>query len=54
MRTTKKISSNPQDRFILSPSVMKYMSMMKKEFPSIGDSLKAVRTTLANDLSCLC
>lgn len=54
MKTVKKISSNPQDRFVLSPSVSDYLTKMKKEFPLMGNSLKAVRSMLANDLSCLC
>lgn len=54
MNTTKKISSNPQDRFRLSQSVMQYMSDMKKGFPLMHDRLKSVRSMLANDLSCLC
>lgn len=54
MNTTKKISSNPQDRFTLSSSVMKYATNMKDRFPLMHDSLKTVRSMLANDLSCLC
>lgn len=54
MNTAKKISSNPQDRFTLSQSVIHYMTDMKKEFPLMQDRLKSVRSMLANDLSCLC
>lgn len=54
MNTAKKISSNQQDRFILSSSVMEYAANVKDKFPLVHDSLKTVRSMLANDLSCLC
>lgn len=49
-----KIVSNSKDRYKVSPAVEKYMKQILLQYPEINNKLKILRSTLSNDLSCLC
>lgn len=49
-----KLVSNSEDRYKISPAVEKYMKQLSAHYPEINDKLKILRSTLSNDLSCLC
>lgn len=49
-----KIVSNSEDRYKTSPAVEKYMQQLSVHYPEITNKLKILRSTLSNDLSCLC
>lgn len=46
--------ANPQDRFVVSDAVKRYLSTMMQKYPSTWMKLKDLRSTLANDYHCLC
>lgn len=48
------LKSNPADRYVLSPQLQNYISLMNVQFPSMMFNLKELRSTLANNLDCLC
>ena len=54
MIAQEKIRSNSEDRYIMSPSVLEYIHTMSHKYPQVLKSLKVLRSTLANDFSCLC
>lgn len=49
-----QIKSNAQERYIISPTVKKYIQNVISLYPEMWEQLKVLRTKLANDLSCLC
>ncbi|MFZ2993096.1 MAG: hypothetical protein WA061_05250 [Microgenomates group bacterium] len=48
------LRSNPTDRYVLSSQLQEYISLMNAQFPSIKTNLKELRSSLVNNLDCLC
>ncbi len=54
MSITEKIVANQNNRYVISPSVKKYIKGIISEYPSLWNKLKELRSQLANDYHCLC